>query len=451
MSVISSDDIRSAIDDFLTAQCQSKSEADLKKLNKATPGSKEEAQAKEKLAELQERYSKSVWLEQAANKMATQLKFGSHISKGVHPDSKGSNVNFRSTKPLPDGVVGSQLLRSPELEANGNAAALPLAAFFNTEIKEKKLYDLILSEHQALSGVFADDPELSDQYCKAFKTALEGGVTAPSTHERNKQLLWPMDEAVEQDNYHCLVPLYPSALTHTFYKKINGQRFSDENKEARDNRKKSKAEQKPYISIINLAATQLGGTKPQNVSLLTSKQGGRNYLLESLPPTYAKQHEYAISKKQESFFNKQLKYHCREGLNQLYGIIESTQNTVEVRDQRKQALDIILGQILQLADYIQRSYPAGWSKQYALHPDYKYWLDPKRAMLEEEVSFKDAREKTDWVHNIMTAFAIWLNNTLKEKFPKRKADFGLSENTEWLREIEVAVKASLRAGEGLFK
>ena len=95
----------------------------------------------------------------------------------------------------------------------------------------------------------------------------------------NKQTLWVInayeETDIEQLNYINIVPLYPSVLTHEVYQRINHLKFSDDNKAARDNRFKKTAEQRPYVSLNNLATVQLGGTKPQNVSLLMSKQGGR--------------------------------------------------------------------------------------------------------------------------------------------------------------------------------
>ena len=450
MDSITNADVSSAINEFLARQLQAKSESGRKKLAKAEPDSDEAEQIKEDLAALRERYSRLPWLQQAADKMAKQLKFGSHIAKGIHPDSKGDNINFRTKRDLPEGLVGSQLLQTAELDANGNAAALPLAAFFNTGVKGVKLRDLILSDHLALKGVFADDVEYSDQIQQSFYTALAGKVDCPASFERNKQLLWPQDGAVENDSYHCLVPLYPSALTHKIYHKINGQRFSDENKQARENRKKITAEQSPYVSIVGLAATHLGGTKPQNVSLLTSKQGGRNYLMESLPPTFEQQHSFAISKKQEAFFNKNLAYHCRLGLQSLFDVVEVANNIMEVRDQRKEALGIVLGQILQLAAYVQNNYKAGWSEEYPLKMAHKYWLDPGRAELEEQDGFKEERDKGDWVHTVMEDFSLWLNKQLKARFKHKSTSFDDAEYREWLWEMEKVIKASQRAGQGIF-
>ncbi|PJE78625.1 CRISPR-associated protein Csy1 [invertebrate metagenome] len=351
---------------------------------------------------------------------------------------------------MPDGIVGSQLLASLLLDANGNAAALPLATFFDVDVRGVKLRDLILSEHKSLKGVFADKAEVSDAYSKAFKQALEGANEKPTTHARNKQLLWPLKNARCDDHYHCLVPLYPSSLTHSVYQTINNQRFSDDNKQARENRKKNNVQQKPYVSFVNLAATKLGGTKPQNVSLLSSRQSGRNFLLESLPPVYKSRYEFSLSKKQENFFSKSLAYHCYEGLQDLYAVIESSENMQKARDLRKQALNTILGQLLQQADYVQTHYAAGWSEGYSLKMAHKYWLDPRREELEGQENFRKKRHETDWVCSVMDDFALWLNGCLKRKFPKQAAAFDDAEYREWLREIEKAIKASQRMKQGVF-
>ena len=450
MDQITRDDVSKAIDEFLARQLAGKLEPELKKLEKEQAGSAEAAIIEDAIASLRERYARDVWLGQAATKMAKQLKFGTHISKGVHPDSKGDNINFCPEHVLPDGVVGFQHIHNPELDANGNAAALPLAAFFNIDVNGCKLRDLIQLEHKALEGAFATDAEQSLQYQKAFHAAVVGLTESPSSHERNKQLLWPMDDALVSNNYHCLIPLHPSSLVHSVFQSVSHYRYSDEMKIARENRKKKTADQLPYVSVVSLAVTKLGGTKPQNISLLTSKQSGRNFLLESLPPTYARQKPFTLSKRQETFFNKNLAYFCHQGLQLLYAVIEAEKSVVTVRNQRKEALGMILGQVLQLATYLQQNQPAGWSEVYQLKMAHKYWLDPQRETLQGQEEFRQSRNATDWPASVMADFALWLNQLLRKQFPQKSADIDDAEYREWLREIESAVKASQRAGQGVF-
>ena len=448
--------VRQAIEGFFAKQLNKKLEPEQKKLEKAEVANDEKkiTEIEIKIANLQQTYHFDNWLDDAANRLANQLKFGTHISKGVHPGSKGDNINFNSTESLPDGLVASQALATLALDASG-AAAFPLAAFFNTPVgatEEIKLRDLIQSDHSALSGAFSSDPDKSDEYQESFKVALLNTPTNnPKTYECNKQVLWPLEEnSIAGDSYICLVPLYPSVFTHALYARINDARYSEANKLARDNRKKRTAEQKPYVSISDLAVTKLGGSKPQNVSKLTSEKGGRNYLLPSLPPQIGRQTEFSISKQHRTIFNNSLRYHCYSGLQELYSVIEAPNNTVDVREQRKEALDMILVQILGIAASIQKRNQAGWSKDYQLDGAEKHWLDPERANLKDEETFAKQRASGDWVNQIEHSFSLWLNHILREKFKKQHHAFNDVEHIEWLKAMRASIKASQRAGEGVF-
>ena len=450
MESVTGDDIIQAIDQYLNDLLQSKLEPEQKKLEKVEPGSEQAQQISETIAKIRIRYSKANWLDTLANKHTPQIKFGTHISKGVHPDSKGDNVNFRSSNALPAGLVGTQLLSDSPLDANGNAAALPLVGFLNYRVKSFLFRDLILAKHPALAGVFADDPALSVHYQQQFHSALVAQTDSPKTSGRNKQLLWPLADAIAEDNYHCLIPLHPSALTYSVADTINGIRFGDENKNARDNRRKKSVAQKAYVSIMSLATLKIGGSNPQNISSLTSKQRGVNLLLESLPPTYSRQHTFSVGKRQENFFNKNLAYHCYDGLQMLFAVIEASESVKDVRDQRKQALGLIIGQVLQMAAYIQQNFPAGWSESYQLKMPHKLWLDPLRGEQEGQQSFKEQRERGGWIQPVLEDFSRWLNNLLQAKFKKMATDFDDVEYHEWLQEIKTAVKASQRSSAGIF-
>ena len=253
MDQINSRQVKEAIAEFLQTQLNRKLEPELKRLAKAEKDGDAETALKltDVIDGLQQKYALDNWMDNAANKMAEQLSFGTHISKGIHPDSKGDNVNFRDTNDLPNGLIGSQTLQHLALDANGNAAALPLASFFNTIVDQSlgiKLRDLILHGHPSLEGVFSSKLENSNNYETEFKVALSNEQSQPSTDERNKQLLWPSTaNAAQTDEYTTLIPLHPSALTYAVHQKLTQLRYSDANKEARENRKKTTAEQAPYV------------------------------------------------------------------------------------------------------------------------------------------------------------------------------------------------------------
>ncbi len=454
MNEISQQQVKQAIDEFLSQQLAKKLEPAEKSRDRVDPvKDPEQYAAQEELIEkLKAKYELDSWMQDAAERMALQLHFGTHISKGVHPDSKGDNVNFLSNDVLPDGIIGTQNINDIPLDANGNAAALPLAAFFDTWVDEEKgvkIRHLIQEQNPVLKGQFSDSEELSEKYNAAFKSALDGVITTPATYERNKQLIWPLEQSIENDHYINLVPLYPSSLTHHIFNAINQVRYSDENKQARDSRKKKPSEHQPYVSIPDIGVTRLGGTKPQNVSLLISRQTGRNYLLPSIPPISNSSITFRIQKDQSTLFSRRLARICFYELKELYAIV-GAKNTFEVRDARKESLDLILARIFEVAENIQQSNSPGWSKSYQLNMDEKYWLDPERALLEGEELFAESRENNDWQQSICKSFAQWVNERLQYKFPKQAIDFADAEYREWMREMEQAIKASQREGREVF-
>lgn len=448
-SEITDNAVKAAINSFLNARIERAGEKAFKALAKLDTAQDplKIAELNEEIAAIKQKFSLESWIPKA-EKMAGQLRFGTHISKGVHPDSRGNNVNFKPLKPLPEGVVGSQSLKSLALDANGNAAALPLASFFETVVCEEtgvSIRDLIAESHPSLMAVFSQDT------LTVFKAALDAEITQPSTHELNKQLLWPLHSAISSDSYINIVPLHPSALTSTFYQLINGRRYSEANKTARDSRKrKEPSEHQAYVSMMDLAYVQLGGSNTQNIGQLTSRQGGRNLLLPSLPPLFTSTETYKLSKIQKTLFTPKLSRCCRNGLQELYGVVQAFKNVIETRNSRKLALDSIIAGITTWAEHIQLTYSPGWSKDYQLDWCEKYWLDPSRGALEGESEFWEQRIASDWREVLVNRFALWLNEQLKRKFPNLANDFGETEYQEWQREIEDAIKASLRSGKEVF-
>lgn len=451
METITQEQVQKSINDFLTSQYDKKTEKEQKQLVKA-----HEEKDLEKIAELTEllrsakqKYQLDTWMGDAANRMAKQLFFGTHISKGVHPDAKGDNVSF--TDKITHTFVGTHSLSTDLIDANGNAAALPLAAFFSQvvdEEKEIKISNLIAAEHVSLKGMFSQCKETSELHKKLFFSALSGHISTPTTHERNKQMLWPVNSNSNQ--YNIIVPLYPSVFTHEFYLNLNNLRFSDKNKKARDDRYKKTVEHKPYISFSDIAVTKLGGTKPQNISSLMSKQGGRNYLLPSLPPKFQQKRILKIPAYSETLFSKNLEYRCRDTFKALVRLIKTDYNNVNIRSARQAILDDLLYQVLAIASSIQQTEVAGWTLDNALEYSEKLWLDPMRADLEGQEQFLKDRETTEWRKDISKRFANWVNARLKEEIKYAKHEFADAESKEWKKEMDDMIAQSQRQGKGVF-
>lgn len=441
-----SNNIKSRIALFLQEQNIKKSGKERKKLEKATDPVEIEELLK-LIQKFDEKYRFDTWIAYSANKMAKQLKFGTHISKGIHPDSRGNNVKFEPNSQILVEYVGSHNIEELELDANGDASALPLAAFFNFIVDEENqltLRELLLADDPRLAGCFSDDLALSEQYKKQFQQALAGDLSQLNTYELNKQLFWVnSNTAIRDDDYTCLIPLYPSSLTNAFYQKITQKRYSEQNKQARDSRYKKSIEQENYLYINGLAIVSLGGSNSQNVSQLNSSQKGHHYLLPSLPPIFKPNKIMRLNLSSTTIFNDELAYICRAGLYKLYSVIEAKKNIYTIRDTRIEALNMILEAVLRTASVLQKQ-PAGWSKEYQLNMNEKYWLDPKRAELADEEAFRAEREKGDWVAEVERSFALWLNRCLQRRFPKLAHDFADAEYNEWRRNIRRSLRYRLR-------
>jgi CRISPR-associated protein Csy1 len=459
MNNISWQDIRKVILDFLQQRLANNSsyKSETAKVEKAKEVGDLVAvnEAQQKLVELAKRFDFETWMEDAATRRISWISMGTNNSKSIHSLSLGDNINYSTqSQPIEQLYVSSATPTTLPLDCSGNAAALDVFSLLNQFVIEGVTFlQLIVNDHPAVLAALSDDKEKASLYLTNFKKAIFNDFDNPKASELNKQLYWPNSEETylsqQDNNYRLLIPLHPSSLCHLVYQKVQS-RFSDENKKAREQRRIKDIKHQSYFSFHHLAVVKLGGSNPQGVSQLTSNQGGRNFLLPSMPPIFEKSQFPSISKQQETIFNHTLQYFCRFGFKLLFDMVEAPKNIVEERDDRKDAFAVILSLLLKFARYIQTTQPAGWSRDYSLNFDEKLWLDPQRAQLENEEDFKKQYEQGDWQQSLEKRFATWVQNALKEKFKNFKQQFADPEFSEWRREFNAAVKASQRKREGIF-
>ena len=452
MTDISPELASGAVKAFLISQYDKKTDTEQKQLARAIESNDlvSISNLNEKLSIAKDKYQLDNWMDNAANKMAKQISFGTHISKGIHSSSKGDNINFEPDTLLPKGIVGHQTINHHKLDASGNAAALPLFSFFDFDVNnDKKIMNYIIEDNNSFKHCLSKDKQLSEQYFQIFRKLLTVKISEPCSSEYNKQILWPVNH--ETNSYMCIIPLYPSALTNLVYEKIQHIQYSDDVKIAKKNRFSSSAEKTPYVTLSDIATVTIGGSNPQGVSRHMSKQGGRNYLLPSLPPITEQERSFKLSKSAKTIFGTAMEYNAREAIQSIFKSIKDTRNIVDVRDARKRAIDEMLYQIFDTAEIIRSTMPAGWSKDYEFDYCEQLWLDPKRADLDGEEEFKADREEDDsWHSQIVHRFARWLNTLMQAEFKEIASDFGDAEHLEWEREIEDMKKRYERAGKGVF-
>ncbi|MDP8098586.1 type I-F CRISPR-associated protein Csy1 [Pasteurella atlantica] len=391
-----------------------------------------------------------LWLEELKKSIefmrAETLSLMTHSAKGIHSALKTDNILMKTNNKLPTGILGFQDINTPKIDANSNntgshAGHLKIIVnFLNIELLNDRIYQWIVDDNDVVQTFLNNISANSFDY---FQHLLKYETNNPISDAKNKQLLFP----INHDIYHCIVPLYPSVTCNHLYYLIKN--ITDKSKQIRKKIKDGK-DGENYRDILNLAYIKLGGDNAQNVTRLNNEQGGRNYLLPSIPPTFSQRYRFNVSKSARTIFNKNLAYQCYKPIEQCFQVVKSPKNTVDIRDARKFAIDEILHILFSISTYIKNTYPAGWSKDYQLDYNQKLWLDPLRANLEGEEEFAEDREDLEWHLEIYRQFANWLNKLIQDKFPHLKHDTGKPEYNEWRREIMDMKKQYERAGKGVF-
>lgn len=397
-----------------------------KRLESASIDSKQYNDLAEQLqnerAELETNYVPATWLTNAA-KRANQIRVVTHALKFTHTDAKGTSLYDHSVKSAdPQAVkqyVCTQSLHKPAIDVVGNAAALDVAGLLCLEHKGKQLIDYIAQNDTSALAPLADNNEQIKLWLSGFRQVLENNQ--PASHTLAKQIYFPVSEG---HDYHLLAPLFASSLTQRLYETIIHHRYSDQAKEARKARKDGKYHEQPVVNFSQLAIQTFGGTKPQNVSQLNSKRGGRAFLLNAQPPQWQRQTKPPASKKA---FWRGYERSCWKTTKAFKNYLETNKNVDSncyIRDKVRQFVDSLIEKLLNYAAIIQ-GLPSGWSQEHELPESMKLWLDPFR----EDKDLQTKRAHDNWRDEIASDFARWLNNKLNKN--QSELVFAHAEFTEW--------------------
>ena len=360
----------------------------------------------EKLAveqEAKDEFSLDSWLPNAA-KRAGQLSLVSHPGKFSHPSSKTSSI-IASAQKKPDGFLrtGND---SGELDVFGNAAALDVYKFLSIELKDGKS---VLEHIEQGSGTIRKELKTKTASYEEIQQGfmkIKQRDNAPTTSGKVKQVYFPVN-----GEYHLLSILTPSGLMFKLRNKIQDIRFSEQVKEARLARRKQDFNENGFAEILNLSVVGFGGTKPQNISVLNSKYGGKSYLLRSMPPILEKR---KIKLPKNNFFINSLWIKAfADSFKSLHKLIAIDYNNIKIRDARDNIIQYIIDQVIEKMWAIRR-YEGRWSAadNYARLPAYqKIWLDNVR---------KEERETNDeWLDKVISELARWFILAYKKVLGKK--------------------------------
>lgn len=370
---------------------------------------------------LLEKYQVETWLEDASLRIG-QLRLATHTPKQHHPDSKASAMFYNSSENTHH-FVGSQGLKL-EADVIGNAAVLDVFKLLRLKFKEMTLLDRLLNTDAEFIKALALNSETAQLRYQRF-LAFSQLPTELNAGRLSKQVLFP----VEQDEYHTLVLLYPSALVHRAYQQLSDDRFGEESKKLREARFKKLHLTQESREYPNLLVQNFGGSKPQNISQLNSDRRGSMWLLPSIPPTW--QGQMVELPKGNSVFTGYLSN--RKDVKPLLAKIialyrkEDRQNNVDFRDQRDDLVAQLVDCVIDMSFELQQSTSSGWTQE---KPDFNraesFWLDRgyreelfdkeyAGELTEDEAEWLQAYRERDWRTEIGSNFGKWLNDILTKK------------------------------------
>lgn len=365
------------------------------------------------------------WIADAA-KRVSQIQQVTHAIKFSHPDAKGSSLSSAGNQKAGDFTVGSHTLADTlPPDVVGNAAALDVNKFLRLEVNGQSLLQRAIAQDPALATALSDDADLAREWMAAFATLPEPNC-APATHKLAKQLYWPLGDG----RYHLLAPLFPTSLVHTVCAGIRADRFSDEAKAAWKAKSEKRTYPQGYREYPKLAIQKFGGTKPQNISQLNSERHGENWLLPSLPPTWQSDPIRPPFFTESVFANRfpkrfEVKRLTQE-LSEFLKRVAKVNSTIRIRDKRAELVGYLLDELLQFAAELHEL-DGGWSQdeRCRLNAAEQCWLDPKRAVIDEE--FAGRWQRGDWQDEICLYFGNWLNAAISTD----QTPMGQAESEAW--------------------
>ncbi len=365
------------------------------------------------------------WLPDAA-KRAGWLSMITHPGKFTHPSAKTSAV-IASAQPNPDGFLRTGNADA-DLDVLGNAAALDVHKFLSLTLTDGQTVLAHLEQNSAPIQAQFKLSTLPFTELQQGLLAIKQTSDTAKTSEKIKQVFFPVD-----DGYHLLSILTPSGLMFKLKERINVMRFSDQAKQAREDRRHQVHNERGFDELYNLAVIGFGGTKPQNISVLNSQNGGTVYLLSTLPPQLEIRN---IQPPKTSFFSDSLYYkHYQDSFKALHRLLAVNHNTIDIRDGRDYWIVSIAEQVIEKVWQL-RQLDAGWSETTNLPTAQKIWLDA--AYLEQR------ENEDDWQDEIIRSLVDWFRIAYEKTVTKDKAIFLGDIELAHIRTVLTAMQEDLR-------
>jgi CRISPR-associated protein Csy1 len=353
----------------------------------------------EQISKIEETFHPENWIPDAA-KRAKQLTISSHISKFTHSKAKTSAITAESRS------IAGGFLRTGnvdvELDVFGNAAVHDTYAFLSLILTDGKTILRHLEENtyliqQQLKLASTPFDELRDNFLaikqdKSSKIRTSGQV---------KQVYFPV-----ADDYHLLSVLTPSGLMFALKEKII--QLSKQAKLVREAEKNGTFDEHGFDELYDLTIMGFGGTKPQNISVLSSKFHGETYLLPCIPPSFKARN---IQPPSSDFFKNSIYPKLYKASFNRFNYLVNHEfekyvaNNKIYRDERDDIICTVIDDVI-ARSWQLRQLDAGWSEKTNLPHYQKVWLD--NAFIEER------ENNDDWLNRVTKELAHWFIDGYKK-------------------------------------
>ena len=411
------------IDKAISGFFDERKEAWMKKNQKSSMSDDEVLSLQETCNEL---FSLGEWLPSAA-KRAGQMSMATHPCTFSHPSAR-KNRNGYVTPIIAENVPGNDgLLRSGnvsvERDALGNAAVLDVHKFLSLRMEDgQTLMAHIEQESELARKLLSAQGNNYEVLREGFLAMVGGDAQEAVTSSRIKQVYFPVD-----DDYHQLSILSNSGMIFHLKKRIDTMRFGDEVKALREKKRKNEPSDEGYSELYHLTTIGYGGTKPQNISVLNNRNGGKAYLLRSMPPVIEKR---SVRFPKQDFFRESMRpYETREIFQSLHAIFKTDYNNKRMRD-------VVRYWYQELVDRIVERM---WAVRSVAHSQYfeersQLALYQKTWLLD---AFAEQRESEDgWLDALTEEIAHWIIKEYERSAGKTFVKLGREEYLDILDTVK---------------
>lgn len=354
-----------------------------------------------------------------------ECHLASHVGKFTNPDIK-TTVCSHSKK-----VAGY-------VTTGGSTCSLDILTPAQYLGSASLLLSPVTPDKNVLEAVITRDKELEkelellslpiEKLQKKVQEMLEDSQKKPeATDTHLRQVYFPIAEG----EYHLLSVMPSSCLALEMYRRIraiNGHKIGCYNK-------KSETYGQPCEKITELTKIGFGGTKPQNISALNSRCGGKTYLLSSLPPSLPAR---KIRLPKSDFFRESIWYKQQSStLYRLHTYMKQDRNTIEIRRAIHDLVDEMISAVL-FAAYQIRAERIGWNEEEAysqLPTAQKIWLDD---------AYAEERKETSWADDISSSFARWVIRSYEKLLGEDAIKLGDAEHGFIKKQMETVLKDEVR-------